>query len=938
MSSATKFDRPAARGTIRLSGREPAGLGRVDQPVAVGVAFAPGVMRDPQAWRLRSADGCQVACQLDPLARWPDGSVQWLRVQLLASAGPGARVEYRLSMAEDAVTVSSGCGVRQRPGRLTVATAGGAYELSAGSAELFRRVIPGDAARRSWSGESSVAAVSGTEPVADGAEAGWVCRLQYKDRRGRAGRPWVESVELEQAGPVAVCARLRGALGRRVGLRFAARITFFPALDEVRLELTLDNPRRARHRGGYWDLGDPASVLVGEWAVEVRELPAAGAAEPGGGRIVWVEQPGEPWAETTGWLEIHQESSGGENWASRNHVNRHGRVPLRYRGYRIRRAAPSGNAGLPGELTLFGDACEAEPRSFRASPAVAVSAGRQVAGCAPLEFWERFPTAIYAKPDGLQIGLLPEQSADVHEVQGGERCTRVVWLGWGRQLSEVCTRLATYHRPLLLTVAAADYAASGAVSCLPHDLAGASPDLRALQQEALAGERSFFRKREVIDEYGWRNYGDMWADHEQAYFSGTGPVISHHNNQYDLLQTLLVHYLLSGDRRWWKLADALARHVLDIDLYHTCRDKAAYNGGLFWHTAHYRDAGTGTHRGFSRRMEPPVPGGGPGNEHNYASGLLLYYYLTGDPRARQAVRGLADWVLAMDAGQQHVLGMLSDAPTGYATNTGMGGGLQDLGRGAANSIRTLLDGWLLTGQEEYWEKAGEFIRRTVHPADEVAARELDDAEERWSYTVYLQTLLRFLELAEQAGRCDGMYDYARESLLRYARWMAVHERRYLDHPERLEYPTETWPAQELRKGTVLRLAARYAEDQSERELFLRQADRILDWAWRDLMVFATRACTRPLALALQQGYLEAYARSSLGNGIPPSRGPSRRGGGSWFDDTEPAEFVPQKLQIRRGLGAPRQLLRMVAGSVQPRRWRPWLQTWAVQRVQQWLGQ
>ncbi len=919
-----------------MRGCEPVGLGRVDQPVTVGVAFAAGVMPDPRAWRLHSATGGEVACQLEPLSRWPDGSVQWLRVQFLASAGAGERVEYRLSVGDETVAGSSGSGVRQQSGRLTVATAGGVYELSAGSAELFRRAVPGDGTGRSRSGDSGAAGVSAS--ATERAATGWVCRLQYTDRRGRAGRPCVQSVTLEHAGPVAVCARLHGTLGRRAGLRFTARITFFPDLDDVRLELTLENSRRARHRGGYWDLGDPASVLVREWAVEVRELQAAGTAESDGGRIMWAEQPGEPWEETTGWLEIHQESSGGENWASRNHVNRHGRVPLRYRGYRIRRAAPSGNAGFPNDLPLFGDACEGEPRSYRASPTVAVSAGHQVAGCAPLDFWERFPTAVYAKPDCLQIGLLPEQSADVHEVQGGERCTRVVWLGWGQQLSEVCSRLARYHRPLLLTAEAADYAASGAVSCMPHDLAGASPDLGTLQQEALEGERSFFRKREVIDEYGWRNYGDMWADHEQAYFSGAGPVISHHNNQYDLLQTLLVHYLLSGDRRWWELGDALARHVLDIDLYHTRRDKAAYNGGLFWHTAHYRDAGTGTHRGLSRTMEPPVVGGGPGNEHNYASGLLLYSYLTGDPRARQAVQGLADWVRAMDAGQQHVLGMLSDAPTGYATNTGMGGGLQDLGRGAGNSIQTLLDGWLLTGQEEYWEQAGEFIRRTVHPADDVFARELHDAEERWSYTVYLQALLRFLRLAEQAGRCDGMYDYTRESLLRYARWMAVHERRYLDHPERLEYPTETWPAQELRKGTVLCLAARYAATPGEGDLFRRQAARVFAWAWCDLMVFATRACTRPLALALQQGYLEAYARTSPGKEVAPSRCPSRCPGESWFDGTEPTEFVPQKLQIRRSLTAPRQLLRMAAGSVQPQRWRPWLQTWAVQRVKQWLGQ
>ena len=35
-------------------------------------------------------------------------------------------------------------------------------------------------------------------------------------------------------------------------------------------------------------------------------------------------------------------------------------------------------------------------------------------------------------------------------------------------------------------------------------------------------------------------------------------------------------------------------------------------------------------------------GGGPGNTHNYTTGLLHYYYCTGDPAAREAVVSLAD--------------------------------------------------------------------------------------------------------------------------------------------------------------------------------------------------------------------------------------------------------------------------------------------------------
>ena len=82
----------------------------------------------------------------------------------------------------------------------------------------------------------------------------------------------------------------------------------------------------------------------------------------------------------------------------------------------------------------------------------------------------------------------------------------------------------------------------------------------------------------------------------------------------------------SGDVRWYQLMRDLARHVIDIDIYHTQEDRPAYNGGLFWHTDHYTDAATATHRSYSRANRDTQGGsrygGGPSNEHNYTTGLL----------------------------------------------------------------------------------------------------------------------------------------------------------------------------------------------------------------------------------------------------------------------------------------------------------------------------
>src|SRR5207253_1959466 len=63
-----------------------------------------------------------------------------------------------------------------------------------------------------------------------------------------------------------------------------------------------------------------------------------------------------------------------------------------------------------------------------------------------------------------------------------------------------------------------------------------------------------------------------------------------------------------------------------------------------------------------------------------------------------------------------------------------------------------------------------------------------------------------------AGEIDRPYAYAQASLVTYAAWMADHEVPYFDQAEKLEFPTESWAAQELRKANVLRLAAAHADE------------------------------------------------------------------------------------------------------------------------------
>jgi hypothetical protein len=671
--------------------------------------------------------------------------------------------------------------------------------------------------------------------------------------------------------------RLEGKFRGRVPARFVARLSFHAGTALVRIDFTLHNPNRARHPGGLWDLGDSGSMLFSDLSLRVP----LGGDEPLCTR--WTAEPGRAvTGKANGNVEIYQGGSGGENWQSANHVDRHGRVPCSLRGYRIR-------------------AADREETGLRASPVLSLVSPARGVTVAVAEFWQQFPKALQTIGRSIHARLFPAQYGDPFELQGGEQKTHTVWLDFSGERGS----LAWVAAPLRARVLPRAYAAAAG---LPH-LApgrGAHEPFERQVAEILDGPDSFFAKREIIDEYGWRNYGEVYADHEQEHYPGPGPFVSHYNNQYDIVLGLLQQYFRGDDHRWLDLAAALARHVCDIDVYHTKRDRSAYNGGMFWLTDHYLSAHTCTHRTYSRHNRPAKGdyGGGPASSHLFSTGLLLYHYVSGDPVARDVVLELADWVLKMEDGSRNVLGLVDPGPTGLASGTGPW-------RGCGNSVNTLIDAWLLVGRRHYLDFAEGLIRRTIHPDDDVAARDLLDVEKHWSYTVYLSALARYLQVKAEAGERDLMYGYARAALLRYAAWMLENEVPYFDRPEQLEFPTEAWAAQELRKANVLRLAAEHTADPLRQRL-LRRGRELADRAWSDLYRFASRTTARAQALVLAEGPRDDYFRR-----CPPRQMPEPDTSGPF---PPAADFVPQKQRVQRKLRSPLRLVRAVLGLLDVRRW------------------
>lgn len=816
---------------------------RVGEPVTVSVPLPRGAITDTAGWRL-TCDGAPLPLQTQVLERWSDGTIRWALVDTQVSLLAGAQnMELALAFAggDQAPAVFQQIRIIERGGRTEVDTGATQFAFSDRAAAWFADVQCGGHAVL----DSARSLLRVVLPTGSTVPVTW--------------RPTI----VETNGPVRSVLTARGEATVRTGsvpLVVEARAHFFAGLSAVRLQLTMQNPAAAAHPGGFWELGDAGSALLKEFSLVLApasSLPALHAS---------IES--QDWETAAHRIHVYQDSSGGENWASTNHVTRTGALGMSFRGYR----------GTRDDVPVAG---------MRATPIVTIDDGERSLGAAVPAFWQNFPRAIEATPESLTIAFFPSESACLHELQGGEQKTHECYLIFGDD--RVTERPLEWCRSGLVAAMHPEwYAQSSAIRYLTP-AAEADPVHRTLVAAAVDGDDTFFAKRERIDEYGWRSFGELYGDHE-AVRQPTSPLVSHYNNQYDVIAGFAIQFMRTGDPRWWRLCDELAVHVKDVDIYNTDRDAAKYNRGLFWHTIHYIDAGKSTHRSYPRAAGSN--GGGPSCEHNYTTGLLLHYLLTGDTTSRDAAVGLSQFVIDMDDGQKTVFRWLARGDTGRASAS-RSEDYHGPGRGSGNSVNALVDGHRVTGDRRFLDKAEHLIRRCTHPRQDIERLNLLDPENRWFYTMYLQSLGKYLDWKVERDELDAMYAYGREVLLHFARWMADHERPYFDRPDLLEFPTETWPAQDIRKSEVFDHAARHATPNEIPRLTERAAF-FFRSSVDTLTAMPTRTLARPVVLMLVHGMLRAHANVHGIVAAPVPREESTR----W-----PAQqpFVPQKARAKRRL-------------------------------------
>ena len=835
---------------------ETSGIERIKEPLSIGIPFPNGVMREKDHLNLVDDKNNIIPIQVTPLAYWPDNSLKWTLLDFQTTIHASDRTKYNLRINTELSSVKSKISIDKISDIWKIDTGPTIYYIDSNIFKPFSKII-----------------LNGKD-IVDGPSS----KVVLIDNFGKEYNPEIENIITEISGHLRSVIKVEGAFKEKNKqyARFIARIHFFVNKSFVKIDFTLWNPKPAKHTGGLWDLGDKGSVLFKDLYIRTT----LNSKEPV--KIQWKTQPTDllntinppkerraspmnfypvksenhlTGATNSSNLVIYQDSSGGDNWRSSNHVNRHGDVPLSFKGYQVKE-----------DDRIIAQGLRANPFVYLGDEKIGIS-------CAIKNFWQNYPKALQVKDRSIIIRLFPGYFQDYHELQGGERKTHTVFLDFGGKPDA----LGWIQNPLIPVIPSNWYSKTKAIPYLSDHTESSDALYETFIEPSVKGENSFFHRREVVDEYGWRNFGDIYADHEAVEYQGKGHLISHYNNQYDLICSFLRQYVSTSDFLWYELMNDLARHVVDIDIYHTDHDRDEYNGGMFWHTNHYLDASTCTHRSVSKTHKEILGqdnyGGGPGLEHNYTTGLLFHYYMTGSVSSKDAVLGLADWVINNIDSPNTLLGTLKEAKDNLSLCKKIFSGTKvrsdrfPFTRGSGNSINTMIDAFNLTGNRSYLEKAEEIIQGCIHPKDDIESRDLLNAESSWSYTVFLQAVGKYLDVKLEIGKTDYMFWYAKESFLHYADWMIVNEYPYLEKPEILEFPNETWAAQDLRKSCIFYFAAKYCNN-NMRSSYLKKANFFFNHSLQELNTFETCSLTRPIALLLQNGYMHFYFLENPNEKVP----------------------------------------------------------------------
>ncbi len=698
---------------IRLTLKNPSSFERRGEPMTCGVPLVKGFAGKADRLTLQGPDGKPVPLQIQTTGSYGDGTPRWVLLDFQTDLKAAQEAVYRLVAEGKAAPPET---------QLSCKLDSGAAEVDTGAANFridTRRFCLFDSVK-----------IGGAELLGKGNDSTGII---FEDPEGGRIPGYLEGTKavFEDAGPLRVVLCVRGRIGPGGGdlplADYTCRMHFYAGKAEVRVFFTLHNPRAHTHPGNIWDLGSGGSVFMEDFSLVLPLLE---------GRSWRARVP--EWKEGSRGksLKLYQDSSGGENWRSANHIDKDYKIPVSFRGYRIYRGGQQAAEGhrIDGWLHARCDA---------GGTAVAIR-----------EFWQNFPKALEFSENRIRIGLWPREYAGVHELLGGEQKTHeMLFLFHGPEVpdQQVEHRLRGFHQSLYSVPDAASVLASNAFwpsTPLDRSRYAKLEDTCDAAVSPRGGSRATIQaKWEEIDEFGWRHFGDTFADNERAppamvsdfpeHHIGSMP-ISHFVNEYDVISAVMLQGIRRGNPAWMWMADVLARHHGDICINHTGLDSPAYSHGPFMHTTHDTAAYRSTFRAYpieaKRYGLQYGQGGGPNAGHTYVSSLAHHYWLTGNRTSREAFLEVAGWAADSSWFQKRMMGDQ---------------------RGYGNFLDTFVTAFQLTGDRKYYDRAL------------TLARWIDRPFEGLGGTLFVKAAGRFLQMKIDNGEVDDEFRMMRDLLLKF---------------------------------------------------------------------------------------------------------------------------------------------------------------------------
>jgi len=567
-------------------------LPRAQFPANGSLALPFGELASMERIRLVDDAGEELPAQCNILGKWEDSSIRWLHVRTMVDATP------------------------TDPGQLFLE-----YGPSVSSARFDTSLATDDDGRR-------IVVDTGVLRVAfDRLSAGWLADLQVRSATGQLIEPLEapgifaelidetgtiytsdgtkpERITLIESGPVCAVVEVRGWHQNLKGnplLAYRARFTFYSGCETFRLLYTVVN----MHEGMPLSEDDIRELCnrslppqaVNTTAVSLQFL----------GIKMKLATPGEKGFVT---------SAGGRI------IER----PLREEEYAFEHQFSLREC----RLTIKPDVETLKPRpSIRSDGWFALGDQTASVAVAGRHWHANWPKSFTASADGsFCAGLFPAESDPWRIVRGMAKTHELFFRFDARSPSsnELREWSDQWRTPVILTPEPEAVCASYAAGPLP------APKTSIIDRSI---ERAFdalirFREGNPDGHYGITNFGDFAAASHRPH---QGPT----NLPGDILWGLLTQFLRAGEPKYFIAAEACARHLIDVDIFHY--------PGL---------PGSDLARGLAHEPSAGHNLGPTSAQHSYLRGLILFYQLTGDAEARQAARNMADALSAiLEAGGGH---------------------------------------------------------------------------------------------------------------------------------------------------------------------------------------------------------------------------------------------------------------------------------------------